>query len=233
MNHKLISKTIFFPEKGILAFGDLHIGYEHMLKEKGFTFPFSQLENSKKELKPILEKLPVKKIVILGDLKHYFPFKKEEKFEIRNFLKFLTKYMPEENIILIRGNHEKIKLDKQEYQDFYIEGNIAFIHGDKTFPEILDKKIKTIVMGHVHPAIFLEDKTGIKKEKFKCFLLGKWKGKEVIVVPSFFSFTEGTDIRREDYSDKKEFSIIPNKTLQKFNVYIIGKDKVYNFGKVI
>jgi putative SbcD/Mre11-related phosphoesterase len=240
-DYKLISKAIFFPKQGILAFGDLHLGYEHMMREEGFSFPFSQLENSEQELIKIFnelkkEKLEIKKIIILGDLKHYFPFKREEKFEVRDFLEFLAEHFPNKEIILIKGNHEKIELDKRKYEEFYIEDNIAFIHGDKYFPEIFDKKIKIIVMGHIHPAIFIEDKTGIKREKYKCFLAGKWKSKDVIILPSFFSFTEGTDIREENYGQgksKESFSIISKKELIGFDVYVVGKNEIYNFEKFI
>jgi len=239
----LINKSVFFPKHGILAIGDLHIGYEQMLQEQGIILPFNQLEESIKDIKKIFEelkikKLKIKKIVILGDLKHYFPFKKEEKFEIRDFFKFLESEIgiKEKNIILIKGNHEKIELDKRKHRDYYVKENIAFAHGDKVFPEILDKKIKFIILGHLHPAVFLTDKKGgIKKEKYKCFLIGKWKNKKTIILPSFFPLKEGTDIEEENHhrmnKQGKNFFIIPKEKLRNFNVYITSPEKIYEFGK--
>ena len=90
--YKLISKTLFFPKEGILAVGDLHIGYDKALHEQGITIPFNQLEQTKKELKEIIEKIQkknqIKKIVLLGDIKHYFGFQKSELFDVKDFLKF-------------------------------------------------------------------------------------------------------------------------------------------------
>jgi len=90
-------------------------------------------------------------------------------------------------------------------------------------------------MGHLHPATYLTDKIGcIKKEKYKCFLIGKWKNKKIIILPSFFSLIEGTDIEQDkDYGKNKykDFSIIPKKKLKKFNIFIVGKDKIYEFKK--
>lgn len=236
MNFKLVNKTVFFPETGILAIGDLHLGYEPMLRQQGVVFPFNQLEKSKKDVQNTIKtieknKNKVKKIVLLGDIKHQFSFEIGEKFEVRSFLNFLGRYVDEKSIILLKGNHEKFALDKRKYRNYYIQKETVFIHGDKSFLRILNKKIKTIVMGHLHPAVFLRDKKGIKKEKFKCFLIGKWKRKNIIILPSFFPLVEGMDLN-EGFQNKDKFSIIPKSSLQKFNAHIIGKDKIYNFGKL-
>ena len=236
MNFKLMNKAVFFPETKTLAIGDLHLGYESMLRKQGIVFPFNQLEQSKKDVQNIIKileknKHKVKKIILLGDIKHQFGFDIGEKFEVRDFLNFLERYVDQKNIILLKGNHEKFALDKRRYRNFYIQSDTAFIHGDKSFPKILDKKIKTIVMGHLHPAVFLKDKKGIKKEKFKCFLTGKWKNKKVIILPSFFPLVEGSGLN-EGFQNRENFSIIPKRSLQKFNVHILGKDKIYGFGEL-
>lgn len=233
-SHILLDKSVYFPKQRILAITDLHLGYETMLRERGLIFPLNQLEESKKDIRNIIKflerkKLEVKKIIILGDLKHQFGFSSGEAYEVRGFLRYLENFVSPENIILIKGNHEKIELDKDRYRDFYIEDEVAFLHGDKIFPEVLGKKIKTLVMGHSHPSITISDKGGIKKEKYKCFLIGKWKGKEIIVLPSFFSFNEGSKIA-EGFN--KDFFIIPRRTLNNFKVHVVGKDKVYEFGKL-
>ena len=92
--YQLIGKTVFFPEKEILAVGDLHLGYEKMLNNEGITLPFNQLENTKKELAETFKEInsrgyKIKKIVFLGDIKHSFSFEKTEAFEVKNFLNFI------------------------------------------------------------------------------------------------------------------------------------------------
>jgi metallophosphoesterase superfamily enzyme len=51
-------------------------------------------------------------------------------------------------------------------------------------------------------------------------------------MPSFLDFVEGTPVNdyKTDYIES--FSIIPKKAILGFNVQVVGKDKVYDFGKV-
>jgi len=232
----LISKTIFFPEKGILAIGDLHLGYEEMLRNQGIIIPFNQIKITKKEIQEIINKIKsqkykLKKIILLGDLKHHFEYQKSEKFVVREFIEFLKKFVSEENIIIIKGNHDIIKVAGLKYHGFYIVDDIIFIHGHKNYEKIYDKKIKTIVMSHIHPAVLLKEKKGVKKEKYKCFLIGEFKKKNIIILPSFFPLVEGTEIS-EEFMYKEGWSIIPKKILLNLNAYIIGENKIYNFGKL-
>ena len=231
--YKFLSKTIYFPEHEILAIGDLHLGYEEMLKAQGLTLPINQLKTTKEDIKQILDKLKkqghgLKKIILLGDIKHQFNFDIGEKISIREFLKFLSNYVSNQNIILIKGNHDKIEMRDKKYYNFYIKDDIIFTHGDKDFPELWDKEIKTIVMSHMHPSITLKDNSNIKREKYKCFLIGKYKRKQIIIVPSFLPMIEGGEI--ESY--KQNFSIIPKSKLKNFKTFIIGEDKIYEFGKL-
>jgi putative SbcD/Mre11-related phosphoesterase len=234
-DYLFFSKTIFFPEQGILAVGDLHLGYEEMLLKEGITFPLGQTEQTINELEKIILKIKknysLDKIVFLGDIKHHFNFEVQEKFQVRKLVNFLRNYFDEENIILIKGNHDKIELDRMKYYDFFIEEDIAFFHGDKLFEEVLDKKIKTLVIGHIHPSVVIKDKSNIKKEKYKCFLVGKFRRKKLIIVPSFFGLVEGSELN-ESYKHKKNFSFISDNKLAGFEKFVVGKDRVYEFGKL-
>jgi putative SbcD/Mre11-related phosphoesterase len=230
-----LSKTLFFPKKGILVIGDLHLGYDSMIKEQGINLPFDQLEETKKELEIILKRIKaiytLKKIILLGDIKHHFNFQHEEISDLRNFLRFLEKYLPKENIILIKGNHDTFTLKDYILKDFHIEEDIAFTHGEQSFPELFkNKSIKTIVISHIHPAVLIKDKINVKREKYKCFLIGKYKRKQFIILPSFFSITEGSEIN--EYTKGEKYSqIIPREKLKSFDTYVVGKNGIYNFGK--
>ncbi|MEK6913878.1 MAG: metallophosphoesterase [Nanoarchaeota archaeon] len=233
-----IGKTLFFPDKGILAVGDLHLGFEYMLQQSGILVPEMQAKEVIEELKTIFEdlkmkKLKLKKIVFIGDVKHSFSYERKEKNYFNEILKFLKDYVNDKNIILIKGNHDTIDYSfSDRLKNYFIDGDTVFIHGNELFKEILDKKIKTIVMGHLHPSIILSDKQNIKKEKYKCFLTGKFKGKQIIILPSFLSTIEGTTINSLEHEYKDYFSIIPKKILMNFIVHVIGEDKVYSFGKI-
>jgi len=230
-----ISKTIFFPKKGILVIGDLHLGYDSMIKEQGINLLFDQLQETKKELEIIIKRIKaiytLKKIILSGDLKHHFKFQKQEVSDLRNFLKFLEKHIKKENIILIKGNHDTFTLKDYQLHDFHIENELAFTHGDKDFLELYkNKSIKTIVTSHIHPAVLIKDKINIKREKYKCFLVGKHKKKQFIILPSFFSITEGTEI--SEYKKGESYQqIVPKDKLKSFETYVVGINGVYNFGK--
>ncbi|GAG34601.1 unnamed protein product, partial [marine sediment metagenome] len=63
-------------------------------------------------------------------------------------------------------------------------------------------------------------------ELVKCFLKGKYKRKELIVMPSFNLVSEGTDILKEEL-----LSPFLHQNINNFDVYVV-EDKVYGFGKV-
>lgn len=119
-------------------------------------------------------------------------------------------------------------LDKRDIEicDEVLIDDILIIHGDKV-PKSLDKnkKIKTIIIGHEHPAVSIRENA--KSEVFKCFLLGRWKNKNLIAQPSLNLVTEGTDILRE----KMISPFLKETNLSNFEFFIIA-DKVYGFGKI-
>lgn len=231
---EFIGKAAYFPNQKILAVGDLHLGYEAMFRENGSLIPATQKTQTKKDLEFVFETLKkqkrsVENVIFLGDIKHFFSYEKLEKNWFLDILLLVGKYVKRENIIAVRGNHEKIaELADKQMNDFYIQGNIAFIHGDKSFKEIYSNQINIVVMAHLHPAITLEE--GAKKEKYKCFLTGEFKKKQFIILPSFLPTKEGTSINRhlDDYN-----CIIPAKTMKNFKVHAIGEDnKIFDFGKL-
>ena len=232
-----IDKSLFFPEHGILVIGDLHIGYDYMIKQSGVLIPERQVKDIISDLKEIFNMIKktgkeIKKIVFLGDIKHAFSYEPEEKYDFIEIMNFLKLKIPEEDIILIKGNHDTMDFSYGNMEDYHIESGIAFLHGHKAFPEIFDKKVQVIVLGHLHPSITLQEKPGVKKESYKCFLEGSYKGKILIVIPSFVDYYEGTPVNdyKEDYLES--FFIVPRKDMLKFKIHVIGKDKVYDFGKV-
>jgi len=233
-----IGKTIFFPKEGILAVGDLHLGFEYKIQQSGVLAPERQIEEVKEELKLIFDeiknkKFKLKKIVFIGDIKHSFSYEWKEKNYFKDILKFLKNYVKDKDIILIKGNHDTIDYSfSDRLKDYFISGELAFTHGHKLFPEVFNKKIKTIVIGHLHPSIILSDKPNIKREKYKCFLVGTFKKKKIIILPSFLFTIEGTAVNNLKYEYEDNFSIVPKKSLINFEIFIAGENEVYGFGKI-
>lgn len=139
-----------------------------------------------------------------------------------------------ERIVVLKGNHD-IKLNPIlrkrgiGLRDKYIYRDICFLHGSETnkfnlvfeqlFKQCLDSKI--LIVGHIHPAITLSD--SYKKEKYKCFLRGMWKKKQVIILPSFNDVGIGFDLRRSENNILKNFEVI---------IYDPKSNKELNFGKL-
>lgn len=59
------------------------------------------------------------------------------------------------------------------------------------------------------------------------FPAGKWHKKNLIVMPSFFTIFEGSDVKIE----KLLSPYLDEKTIGNFEVFVLG-DKVYRFGKL-
>jgi len=224
---KIKNKALWFPKQKILIMADLHIGYEETLNEQDILIPRIMFKEIKKEIKELL-KLKPNLIIVNGDLKHEFG--QISKQEWREVIEILDLLLKNSKVILIKGNHDTIlepiaKKRNLDIKDFYCFDSVCVLHGHKIF---LNKKIhdsKTIIIGHEHPAVSIRE--GIKSEIYKCFLVGKWKRKTLIVMPSFFSVYEGSDVKKE-----KLLSLYLNeKKIWNFEVFILG-DKVYRFGKL-
>ncbi|MBR9700084.1 metallophosphoesterase [Candidatus Woesearchaeota archaeon] len=213
-----------------LIISDIHVGYEEALNKKGVLVPRFQFKDLTKTLEGMFTSLPkLKRIIINGDLKHEFGTISETEWRhTLRLIDFLAKRC--EKLILIRGNHDTIlgpiaKKRNIIVKDHEILKDILIVHGHNLVEErfLKQKKIKTIIIGHEHPAIRLED--GPRTEKFKCFLKGKWKRYNLIVLPAFTPVQEGSDVLQENHLSPFVEDI------DQFKAFIVG-DKVYDFGKI-
>jgi putative SbcD/Mre11-related phosphoesterase len=224
---EIIGKSLWFPKEKVLIIADLHIGYEEALNKEGILVPRTMFGEMKKEILGLLRLKP-KIIVVNGDLKHEFGnISRQEWQETLEILEIMLK---KSKVFLIKGNHDTIlepiaKKKNLLVRDFYCFKDVCVIHGHK-IP--LNKEIyesKVIIMAHEHPAVSIQE--GAKQELYKCFLLGKWKSKKIVVMPSFFCVFEGSDIRKE----KLLSPFLNEKEIKDFEVFVLG-DKVYKFGKL-
>ncbi|MEK6942454.1 MAG: metallophosphoesterase [Nanoarchaeota archaeon] len=231
-NIKIVDFALLIDSTLIIA--DIHIGYEEALNKQGVLVPRLQFAEIAGNMEKIFASIDNKldKVIINGDLKHEFGTISEQ--EWRNTLKFLdllSKHCNE--VILIKGNHDKIlgpiarKRNVRVLENYVFKakcGNVLVTHGDKIPDAKLLKEASVIVIGHEHPAISLRD--GRRVESSKCFLSGKYNGKNLIVQPSFNTMVPGTDVTRN-----RILSPLLSKGLDDFRVYIV-EDKVYDFGKL-
>ena len=151
----------------VLIIADIHIGFEVELYNQGIRIPF-QTDKILSNLLKIVNKYRVKRLIILGDLKHtILGYSKTEMNEVRAFLSEASKNL--EKISIILGNHDTgLKEELKEYFDnveFFSgrgitvkseEKRIGLFHGH-ALPtrDVLESEI--LVQGHVHPLVELED----------------------------------------------------------------------------
>ena len=212
--------------KDILIMGDLQLGYEESMEYAGYLIPHFQLKDIIEKLDKIFSKVKIKRVIINGDLKHEFGtiLNQEWRDTLKMFDYLFSKVGEGGEVIVVRGNHDVIldpitRKRNVKIVDEYIMDDIAIVHGHKL--TTTDKPI--IIIGHEHPAISFKER---REEKYKCFLVGKWKGKKLIVQPSCNPLIPGSDIFREEY-----LSPFLKEGIEDFEVYVI-EDGIKYFGKV-
>ena len=92
-------------------------------------------------------------------------------------------------------NRLRKKLDDSRLKLRNIYDDILFVHGDVVPSNEQLENVTTVIIGHEHPAISLTN--GVRSEQYKCFLKLPWNKRTLIVQPSTFSLTIGSDIRKE------------------------------------
>jgi putative SbcD/Mre11-related phosphoesterase len=180
----------------MLVISDLHLGLEGSMTSEGSYVPKFQLDDILEEIEEARKETGATGILVNGDLKNEFHRSYySEKQEIKKFLRRLQKNF--EDVIVIEGNHdnfiEKTVEDQGlELRDSYLEEGILFLHGHESIET--EKDFHTIVIGHEHPALSLEDEIGVV-EKVDCALYGNTKdGKNIVVLPAFSTISNGTRI---------------------------------------
>ncbi|MBI2144137.1 metallophosphoesterase [Candidatus Woesearchaeota archaeon] len=222
--------ALYLKKERILVIGDVHLGFEEAMARQGVFLPRFQFKDTIDRLGKIFPLLQQKleAIVINGDLKHEFAsISSQEWREILKFFDFLLRHSKQ--IIIVKGNHD-VKLSPiARKRNIAVVENIAandkFIcHGHIVPGSSEFEKSKIVIVGNEHPAVSLRE--GARSELYKCFLVGKWQDKKMVVMPSFNQVTIGSDILKEKF-----ISPFMRQDLGRFEVFVAG-DKVYPFGKV-
>jgi len=232
---RIVGLSLFLPQEKALIISDIHLGYEEMLNKQGVFVPRTNFMNAKKRISQVFSELEKKRktietIAVNGDLKHEFGSISEQEWaEVLDFLSLLQKHC--KKIVLIKGNHDHILGPIAKFKGieileelYFAKQKILLLHGDKIPDSKNFSKAKTLIIGHEHPAVTLRE--GVKAEQFKCFLKGKFKGKTLIVMPSFSSMAYGTDLLRE-----KPLSPFLQGSLSNFEAWAV-EDKPYYVGRV-
>ncbi|MDH7556840.1 MAG: metallophosphoesterase [Candidatus Methanosuratincola sp.] len=195
--------ALFLPKYRALVIADLHIGYESSLSQKGVFLPQNSYTTMRNRIEELLRATGAKRLVILGDLKHEFGKPSPQEWvEVKDLLETLGAMGVETHVV--RGNHDNYviailsRYGVHLHEHYLIMDHIVLMHGHLGIE--LPESAKVIVIGHEHPAVSSLDSSGARY-KFKCFLVGKYRGKRLVVLPAFSPLSAGSginEIERED-----------------------------------
>jgi len=231
----IIGLGIYLENLGILIVTDLHLGYEEVLAEQGVHLPRSQYYKIKNMLNKLIDHLSPETIVLLGDVKHEFgEATRQEWVEVIDLMKFLKSATRE--VYVVRGNHDNflipiLRRERVPLLEPGMElGDFFLIHGHKRV-ELSEVSAKRLIMGHEHPAVAIRDDLGVK-HKFKCFLKGDFKGRELIVLPALSPLMPGSEVNLLP-TGKLLSPILRESMLENFRVFISDPEiGIYDFGEL-
>lgn len=227
--YSALDLSLYVPSDDCIILSDLQLGLEEHYNNQGVFVPRFNYKEVKQHLTTIFQvKDHVSTIILNGDIKHGFGKASNQEWrEVIDLLEFLSPHT--DKILIVKGNHDialepvarfaKVELVKGG--TFLEKSNTYVCHGHEVPENDEFKKAKTIIIGHDHPAVTLTE--GATKQKFKCFLMGTWKGKRLFVLPSFNFASPG--------SDPREGALSPflQQRLGNFRAWLI-EDTAYDFG---
>ena len=223
----IVDLGLVIKKEQCLVLADFHIGYEEALNKQGVLVPRFSFQDITSRLRALL-KHSYNTIIINGDLKHEFGEISNQEWretqQLLDLLKSKTK-----NLVLIKGNHDTIlePIAKRKdilIKDYIVLGGVYIAHGHKLPRDVEFHRANTVVIAHEHPAVSIRD--GLRSELFKCFLVGSYAQKRLIVMPSFNPLTPGSDVRKQ-----KLLSPFLAQDIGEFEVYVV-EDRVYYFGRL-
>ncbi len=196
--------SIYWPQHNTIILADLHLEKASFYAHHNIANipPYDSLDTIKKLYKK-LEILPIKKIILLGDIFHDdYGLKRMQKVTKSMLQKLCINY----EVIWIVGNHDGLSAPKEANicNDYSLD-KIYFTHYSKTNSSLE-------ISGHYHP----KAKFQINGKNFSkpCFLISKKK----IILPSYGTFTGGMTAQSKIFKDIFQSN---------FNKYAISNDKVF------
>lgn len=202
MKVEYFNGAAYFPDTGVCAVADVHIGMEAAIQAEGFAMPLDEDKELLARFKAIVQRFGPKVMVLDGDVLH--EFHRVRRGTQKNFDRVMLALISSvDEVVVILGSHDKMMdvaltdMDGIRSEPFYFAGGVLFCHGDAIPERANERDVKMIVIGHDHPMLDVE----MKKEP--CFLYGKkaWRGKDILMLPAFNPLCAGTSINRLDSGD--------------------------------
>lgn len=193
--------AVYFPDIGVCACADVHIGIEDSVQAEGFSMPLDEERELLERFRAVIKKFKPKVLILNGDVLHEFGrLRKSTKKSFDRITMELFASVDE--VVVLTGSHDKMMDVALEDAgaapaDYYFKDGVLFAHGDAVPKRASGDDVKLIVIGHDHPMLDVD----LKKEP--CFLYGDkvWHGKDVLVLPAFNPLCSGTTINGMEARD--------------------------------
>ena len=204
-------------DERLLVVADYHAGIEAGLRREGVEIA-SQGDDRRYQIRALLERTGVDRLLVLGDLGHAIGEPgDEERSELTAFAEMVTERIP---LTVVMGNHDggvESVLDGFDQASVAVGqgarfGPIGFAHGHTwPSPDVLGADI--LCVGHEHPVVRLEDEVGGDRRE-RVWLRGgvnpepfrEFHGEEVdtpdelVIAPAFNDLSGGTWVNVEEQS---------------------------------
>ena len=180
--------ALWLAASSALLIADAHLGYAWAQRRRGELGPLTD-GGIVARLRSVLDRWKPARVVFLGDVVHLGTPSAEEQSLIEETL---TEVIAHTEVFVVLGNH-----DRRFEEDFghlglrtgesWEDDGVLAVHGDKEWPSTA----KLLVVGHLHPAVSLEDAVGAR-QKLPVFAMGE----RALVLPAFSPFAAGFDVRK-------------------------------------
>lgn len=185
--HLLAEKAVYWEEKKTLILADIHIGKGTVFRRAGIPIPQGIMDDDLFAITQLVNRLDVKKCVIVGDLIHA---KSGISEDVKNkFSAWLKNLSCEVHLVLGNHDHSLIKglpleWSLEMHQESFLMEPFFFSHHPKEHPEWF------VWSGHLHPKVEIKNK--YDRLVLRCFQVFKTHA----ILPAFGFFVGGTLVKK-------------------------------------
>lgn len=173
------NKAVYWASKKMLIISDLHLGKSATFRQAGIQVPSTISDTDLQHLSDLIAEFLPEVLLVTGDMFHH-----QMNTDIAVFCTWRQRY-PELRIVLVKGNHDRIKQQDYACMDIEIHAKellywpFRFIHE----PAALQDEYYNI-SGHIHPGVIIYGKSR-QRLHLPCFYFGKTGA----ILPAFSRFT--------------------------------------------
>lgn len=196
---------LWCPAERVLVIADLHVGYVTELRARGVCLPKVNGEEILWKVRELVARVGAETVVVAGDFVHGRAVC--ESGEVEELLRAVRGV----KWVVVMGNHDRgtrqwlrecgVTVEDEEWRLEGERGGLTVRHGDEP-AEVLRRERKKaverggrLVIGHVHPALGLDDGLGAREKK-PAFV---W-AEGFVVLPAMAPLARGADVARVKYA---------------------------------